>query len=86
LVKGSTTIDRRGEARGCGIDVAVAAPATVALGENLVTGHSHHAPAAMTSTAAAAAAIPTRVVSLRRDAWIGTFRVGKSPIAGACNA
>jgi hypothetical protein len=48
-----TTIDRRGPARRCAIDVAAA---TAGIGVGFVAGQSHHPPMAMLSAGAAVAA------------------------------
>ena len=68
------------------MDTAAGAPGTVAVGEDLVAGQSHQPITAMTSNAAAAAAIATRVVGLRRDASSCTLRAGKSATASGRNA
>src|SRR5215831_7630217 len=75
LVKGSTTIDRRGATRGWTMEV-VAAAATAAGGEEVVLGVSqtHQAITAMPSTAARAVATEGRVLRRqRRGAAIDTL-------------
>src|SRR5215472_19144368 len=71
LAKGSTTIDRRGAARGCAIDVAAAIAGGVA---GFVGGQYHHAPPAM-SSAAMTATDATRAM-LRRRIVIGKVVAG----------
>src|SRR6516164_5161083 len=78
LPKGSTTIDMCGAARGCATDVAAATPGVEA---GFAAGHSHHAPTATTSTAAAIVAIATRAALRRRDAGIGAEAVDRSATA-----
>src|SRR5262249_41544442 len=78
LAKGSTTIDICAAARGCATDVPAAIPDVEA---GFAAGHSHRAPAATTSTAAATIAITTRAALRRRDAGIAADDVGRSATA-----
>src|SRR5438445_9018676 len=81
LVKGSTTIDRRGVTRGCTMDVAAGAPVRIAVGEDLVAGQNHQGMTAMTTTAAAAAAIAATALRRRRGDAIGPPDTGSSAMA-----
>jgi hypothetical protein len=81
LVRGKTTIERRGATRGFEIDVAAA----VAVGEDLVAGQNHQAMQAMTSAANALAASAATAVRRRRGAAIGTPDTGRSATASGRN-
>src|SRR5215469_2852694 len=79
LAKGSTTIDRRGAARGW-VNCVEAAPAGVDVGEGLVIGDSHQAVIARTRAAAIAATVGI-ATRRRRGTTIGTRLIGNSATA-----
>src|SRR5262245_58351817 len=79
LVKGSTTIDRRGAARGCEMEVVAAAVEVSAAGHRLQT------PIAMIITAAAAA-IAAETARRQCGAATGELDAGNSATAPGRNA
>src|SRR5947199_299167 len=87
LAKGSTTMDRRGATRGCGMDVAIAATAVTGVGEGEgLVGHNHQAMTAMASIAAAAvakdvAALGDDVAEIDADAKPDSSLVGRLGLA-----
>jgi hypothetical protein len=83
LANGKTTIDRRGAGRGCAIDVVAA---TAGVGEGFAGGQSHHAPTAVTKTAAAAAIAVRAVFRRLGGALTGKLVAGRSAIASGRSA
>src|SRR5215469_16156431 len=83
LANGSTTIDKRGAARGWAMDV-VAAAAMIAEGVEVIlgAGQNHQPITAMASTAATAAATG-RTTLRRRRAEMGTSRIGAASGIGS---
>src|SRR4051812_42399176 len=63
LAKGTTTIDRRGAAKGCEVEAAIGIPAV----EDGGAGHSHHARPATTSDVEMAAVIIRSLMPTWRD-------------------
>src|SRR6516225_2595082 len=81
LANGSTTIDRRGATKGCGIGVAVAALTAGAVEVVVGAGQTHQVITAMASTVATVAAIGGTMLRRRRGAKFGTLAAGRSPWA-----
>src|SRR6516165_5666939 len=83
LAKGNTTIDRRGAVSGCATEVVAA---TAGVGEGFAGGKSHHAPTAVTKTAAAAAIAMRMVFRRLGGALTGKLVAGRSAIASGRSA
>src|SRR6516162_3609717 len=85
LANGSTTIDNRGAAGGCAIDVVVAATVATSVVAGFVA-KTHQAAPAKTSAAAAIAARFHGAVRRRGGAAAGTFASGNSEIVSGRSA